>query len=96
MKLLLIIHSGEDREIVPALLDQHQVAGWTQMGCVHGAGATGRRDGTRAWPGDSALYFTAVDDDKATELADALAAAAGSLPAGERLHATVLPAERFL
>jgi hypothetical protein len=96
MKLLLIVHSGDDHEIVPALLDRHQVAGWTQMGCVHGAGTTGRREGTRAWPGDSALYFTAVDAAKADELADALAAAARDLPAGERLHAMVLPVERFL
>ena len=96
MKLLLIVHSGDDREIVPALLDHHHVAGWTQVGCVHGAGATGRREGTRAWPGDSALYFTAVEAAKADELADALTAAARDLPAGERLHAMVLPVERFL
>ncbi len=95
MKLLLIVHSGDDREVVPALLDRHQVTGWTQVGCVHGAGTTGRREGTRAWPGDSALYFTAVEAAKADELADALAATARALPEGERLHATVLPVDRF-
>jgi nucleoid-associated protein YgaU len=95
MKLLLIVHSGDDREVVPTLLDRHQVHGWTELPRAHGAGASGRREGTRAWPGDSALYFTAVDDAKASELTDALAEAARALPEGERLHATVLPVERF-
>jgi len=96
MKLLLIVHSGDDRELVPTLLDHHQVHGWTQMAGVHGAGASGRREGTRAWPGDSALYFTTVEAAKADELADALAAAARDLPAGDRLHAMVMPVEHFL
>jgi len=95
MKLLLIVYSGNDPEIVPVLLDQHQVAGWTELAGVHGAGATGRREGTRAWPGDSALFFTAVDAAKADELANALATAARALPDGDRLHVTVLPVERF-
>ncbi len=95
MKLLLIVHGGDDRELVPALLDRHQVDGWTELPRAHGAGASGRREGTRAWPGDSALYFTTVDAAKADELADALATAARDLPAGDRLHAMVLPVERF-
>jgi hypothetical protein len=96
MKLLLIVHGGDDRDLVPALLDRHEVRGWTQLAGVHGAGTSGRREGTRAWPGDSALYFTAVDATKADELAGALATAARDLPAGDRLHVMVMPVEHFL
>jgi hypothetical protein len=95
MKLILIVYGGADPQLVPTLLDQHHVRGWTRMADAHGAGATGPRAGTRAWPGDAKLFFTAVDAAQAEALMAALRGAAGLLPAGERLHAALMPVEHF-
>lgn len=95
MKLLLVIYSGADPRLVPALLDRHHAGGWTQLPPAHGAGSTGRREGTRAWPGDAALFFSVVPDERIEELTTALRGEAARLTAGERLHGAVLPLESF-
>ena len=48
MKLLLIMYSGSDRNLVPDMLDSHNAGGYSELTQVHGAGRTGRREGTRA------------------------------------------------
>ena len=95
MKLLMVVYSGSRPDTVTGLLEAHAVHGWTELPRALGAGATGRREASRAWPGDAAVFFTIVDDARAAPLADALAGAAGTLPAEERLHAAILPVERF-
>jgi hypothetical protein len=95
MKLLLVIYSGADPRLVPALLDRHHAGGWTQLPQAHGAGSTGRREGTRAWPGDTVLFFSVAPDERFDELLTALRTEAVRLSGGERLHAAVLPLETF-
>ena len=72
MKLLLIMstdsHAPELREII----DEHEVQGYTEIPEVRGSGKTGKRLGTRAFPGAGSIFFTAVDEDKAQELVDAV------------------------
>jgi hypothetical protein len=95
MKLLLVIYSGADPRLVPTLLDQHHVGGWTELPSAHGVGSTGRREGTRAWPGDTSLFFSVVPGDQLAELLDAIRAEAAKLSPLDRLHAAVLPLESF-
>ncbi|HET9439851.1 MAG TPA: hypothetical protein VFO52_06755 [Longimicrobiales bacterium] len=95
MKLLLVIYSGSQSELVPELFDQHQAGGYTQLGPVHGAGATGKRAGSRAWPGNASVYFSIVPAERVDAFMDALRTQANKLVPGERLHAAVLPTETF-
>ena len=95
MKLVMVVYSGNSPHTVTRLLEAHDVHGWTELGGAHGAGASGRREATRAWPGGAAVFFSIVDVTRADHLAEALAAEARTLPAGERLHAAVMPVERF-
>ena len=95
MKMLMLVYSGPSPQRVASLLDRHHVAGYMEFHHVHGTGATGRREGTRAWPGESALFLTIAEPEQATALLDALRAERTSLPAGERLHVAVLPTETF-
>jgi hypothetical protein len=95
MKLLLVIYSGSRSELVPELLDQHHAGGYTELGPVHGAGATGKREGSRAWPGDASVFFSVVPKERVDALLRALRERSTRLPVGERLHATVLPTETF-
>ena len=61
MKLMLVMYSGSRPHLVPQLLDQEGVHGYTELRGAHGAGRTGRHEGTRAWGfvlGDLGELFT--------------------------------------
>ncbi|MHB1168284.1 MAG: hypothetical protein ACYC28_03280 [Longimicrobiales bacterium] len=95
MKLLLIVYSGSASRLVPELLEAQRVGGYTRLTPAHGAGETGRREGSRAWPGGADVYFSIVPADRVAELTGLLRAEAGRLEEGERLHVAVLPTEEF-
>lgn len=95
MKLLLIIYSGSTSRLVPELLETHQAGGYTRLTPAHGAGETGRREGTRAWPGAADVYFSIVPAERVDELTAALRAETERLKEGERLHVAVLPTDTF-
>jgi hypothetical protein len=95
MKMLMLVYSGSDPRRISSVLDEHRAGGYTEFHGVHGVGVTGRREGSRAWPGDSTLFVSVVPADAAPELAEALRVEAGGLPAGERLHVAVLPTDTF-
>lgn len=63
MKLLMIVVDSNHKEDVEKILEEHDVPGFTQLSNVLGKGQTGRKSGSRAFPGSSTLYFTAVDGD---------------------------------
>jgi len=91
MRLLLLIYSGETPERVTALLDRHRVEGYTQLAEARGSGQTGRRLGTRAWPGSNTVFFSIVPADEEPVVVSAIREEARRLPEGERLHVAVMP-----
>lgn len=95
MKMLMVVYSGSSPSRITSLLDRHHAGGYTEFRNAHGAGSTGRRDGSRAWPGDSTLYVSVVPAEQAAELLGSLRAETMNLPPGERLHVAVLPTETF-
>ena len=96
MKTIFIIHAGADEQRVPHLLEQHGARGYTQIGHGIGAGATGRLEGTRAWPGHATLWLTITSDDQAEVLLAALREFKTHLEPGEHLHASVMATEAFI
>ncbi len=94
MKMLLIVYSGPNPQRVSELLDQH-AAGYTEFSNARGSGTTGRREGSRAWPGTAWIFFSVLPESGAAALHDALRSCAQALPAEERLHAAVLPADTY-
>ena len=95
MKMLVIIYSGTEPERVNAVLDAHPVGGYTEFGEVRGVGATGRREGSRAWPGRSTLFMSVMTVGCTDTVVAELRATARELPEGQRLHVAVLPVEEF-
>jgi hypothetical protein len=95
MRMLMVVYAGSSPQRISSLFDAHHAAGYTEFRNAHGVGSTGRRDGSRAWPGESTLFVTVVPASQSEQLVDTLRAEAPRLPAGERLHVAVLPAIAF-
>lgn len=95
MKMLMVVYSGASPQRISSLLDAHHAGGYTEFRNAHGVGGTGRREGSRAWPGESTLWVSVVPEPTSAELVDALRGETSRLPTGERLHVAVLPTERF-
>lgn len=95
MKMLVIIYSGTEAGRVRDILDAHPVGGYTEFGEVHGVGASGRREGSRAWPGRSRLFMSVMSAECAGIVGSALRVESGHLPPGERLHVGVIAMEGF-
>jgi hypothetical protein len=95
MKMFLLMYGGPDGARVPALLERHGVTHYTTFAGGHGAGSTGRREGTRAWPGETTMTVSMVPTERADSLAEELKAESQQLPAGERLHVAVIPTDSF-
>lgn len=96
MKTLMIVYSGPDVRSIEHLLDEHEAGGYTVVGPAHGSGRTGRREGTRAWPGESTVLMSVVPDERVEALSAALVAARSALAPSDRLHVLVLPTDSFI
>ena len=94
MKMLMLVYSGSTPQRISSLLDAHH-AGYTEFHNAHGTGSTGKRDGSRAWPGDSTLWVSVVPEPAVAELVGALREETSRLAAGARLHVAVLPTDSF-
>lgn len=95
MKMLIVVYSGSNPNRIASLLDSHHAGGYTEFRNAHGVGATGRREGSRAWPGESTLFFSVIPAERSVELVETLRSEAARLPGGERVHVAVLPTETF-
>jgi hypothetical protein len=95
VKMMIVVYSGSNPHRISSLLDSHHAGGYTEFRNAHGVGSKGRREGSRAWPGESTLFLSVVPAETSTELVDALRDEGSHLPAGERVHVAVLPTETF-
>jgi hypothetical protein len=96
VKLVLLLHAGPPGDRLHRLAETLGLTAHTDLGVVHGAGSSGRYEGSRAFPGDEHAMFAVVDDARADGLAADVARARDALPPTERLHAFILPVERML
>lgn len=95
MKMFWIIYTGPRPARVTEALLSFGAPGYTEFPHAHGAGAHGRVEGTRAWPGEETVFTSVVPAQRAEALSDGLAALQEMLVPGERLHFAVLPVEQF-
>ncbi len=96
MKLVLFLYAGPNRDRLHELIRALDITAHTDLGRVYGSGASGRYEGSRAFPGDGHAMFAVLEDERAAALRDEIPPFRDSLPPGERLHAFVLPVEQML
>ena len=95
MRMLVIVYGGPRADLIPGLLNQQQITGWTQLEKAHGAGSSGRRAGSPAWPGESQVFFSIMENEQVDRVTAALRAKRADAAPGERIHVATLPVERF-
>ena len=95
MKMLMLMYSGDDPQRISSLLDGVHAGGYSEFRNVHGSGTTGKREGSRAWPGEATFFVSVVPDERADAVVGSLRRAATTLPTGSSLHVAVLPTETF-
>jgi hypothetical protein len=64
MQMLMIIVESTHKEKLEAALSEHHVLGYTEIPTVYGAGKSGMRLGSRAFPETSSIILTVVEKDK--------------------------------
>ncbi len=96
MKLLMILVDSNHQKDVEEILERHNVSGYTEVPNVLGKGETGRKLGSRAFPGSNNLFFTAVDGDICQTLCADLRALRERAGKEEGLKAFILDAETVL
>jgi len=96
MKMVLIICPESRIDQVRLLLDEHHLEGYTELSDVRGSGTTGKRLGTRAYPGSSCMVFVVAEGSKAEELIEALEGFCGRCSGAEGMRVVVLPVEKVI
>ena len=96
MRLLMILVDSNHQEDVERILDAHEVPGYTEVPNVLGKGVSGRKFGSRAFPGSNTLYFTAVDGNICQTLCAELKALDERSGPDEGLSAFMLDADKVV
>ncbi len=93
MKLLMVLVDSNHQKHVERILNEHNVPGYTELTNVLGKGESGRKLGSRAFPGSNTLFFTAVDKDICETLCADLKSLREQAGREEGLRAFILDAE---
>jgi len=96
MKLLMILVDSNHQEDVDKILDAYNVKGYTEVPNVLGKGVSGRKLGSRAFPGSNTLYFTVVEGNMCETLCAELKALDEKSGPEEGLTAFILDTERVV
>ena len=96
MKMVMIICPASRREDVRNVLHQHGVQGYSELEGVKGEGKTGKHLGTHAWPMESVMLLSAIQDDKANEIIESMKQCASRLFPDERMPALLMPVDEAI
>ena len=96
MKLVMILVDADRAPDVEGVLERRALPGYTEIPQVLGKGHTGRKLGTRAFPGATTLYFTIIPVAQVAGLAEELRGLRATRGPAEGLRAFTLDTEELL
>ena len=96
MKLLMIFVDGAHADDVQTLLEEGEAAGFSRFPNITGKGTTGRKLGTRAFPGSSELFVTVIDEHRCTPFVSRLEELRNERGAHEGLKVYCMEANELL
>jgi hypothetical protein len=96
MKLVMVFVDAAHAADVGRVLEAEPLPGYSEFTSVLGKGATGRKLGTRAFPGSSTLFVTVVPTKECRTLVDRLARTREARFPNEGLKVYAFDAEELL
>ena len=96
MKLVMMLVDADRAPDVERVLEQRDLPGYTEIPQVLGKGQTGRKLGTRAFPGATTLYFTVIPAAHVGGLFEALRQLRDARGPAEGLRVFTLDTEELL
>jgi hypothetical protein len=96
MRLVLIMAPGECLEEIQELVIRHDIRTFTEIPNVPGAGRTGAKLGTRAFPGTSSMLLTIVPREEVARITEAIREYSAVPENCSQVAVFALPAEQLL
>ena len=96
MKMVMMIVDSDHAAEIERLCEECDVPGYSKIPNVLGKGTTGRKQGSRAFPGSSTLYFAALEEDCIEPLKEKLEALRDARGSEEGLKAFIMNTEELL
>ena len=96
MKMMMVLVPSECLHEVQDLIEQHEIHAYSEIPNVLGAGRGGRKLGTRAFPGTSAMLLVLTESSGAEALIEAIKVFAGERDCSSGIRAFAVPAEAVL
>ena len=96
MKMVMLIVDSDHAEEIEQMCEECDVPGYSKIPDVLGMGTTGKKQGSRAFPGSSTLYFAALRDDCLEPLKQKLTALRDARGTEEGLKAFVMNTEELI
>jgi hypothetical protein len=96
MKLVMMIVDSDHADDIERMCEECDVPGYTKIPDVLGKGTTGKKQGSRAFPGSSTVYFAALEEHCIEPLKAKLTALRDTRGSEEGLKAFILDTEELL
>jgi hypothetical protein len=96
MKMVMLIVDAHHSDDIQHMFDECDVPGYTEIGNTHGKGASGKKTGSRAFPGASNVFFAAMEDHCIQPLRERLAALRTRQGPEEGLKAFILEIQEII
>lgn len=96
MKMVMMIVDSDHTDEIERMCEDCNVPGYSKIPDILGMGTTGKKQGSRAFPGSSTLYFAALDNDCLEPLKQKLEALRGARGSEEGLKAFIMNTEELI
>jgi len=94
MRMMMVLTPSDCLADVQKVLDGHEIQAYTEIPNVLGAGESGRKMGTRAFPGTTSMLLTIVSKEEGDRLLAAIREYAEKCKCCNEVRIFALPAER--
>ncbi len=95
-QMMMIFVDADHASDIEQVLDECELPGYTEFPTVLGKGDSGKKLGTRAFPGSSTMYMVVVDERCRVPLAERLKALQDTEGPHEGLRVYATPAEEIV
>jgi hypothetical protein len=94
MKLMMVLVPSDCLAEMQAVIERHEIHAYTEIPNVLGAGLSGRKLGTRAYPGTTSMILTILPAEQVEALVAAVKEFACDTPCKDEIRIFAMPAER--